>query len=158
VEDHQEHPEVSADWEPVHVEIDWYDGLMAGLADVHGSVHYFNRLGDDGTDDYYVWPAASEAVDLELENWQRFAAWNERYEAGLVTTDSHPGHGGLDARYDEVEGLLTTYRTVPESPVHLTATWKPLDGAGYPVSRSRYPAKGPLYFVRWTVPETNAQH
>lgn len=136
-------------WEPVHVEHEWYDGPVAGLADVHGKAHYFRRVNDynrhAGTDDHYdVWPATPEAVQLELENWRRFAAWNERFEAGESTVETHPGQGGIDVRYDEIEHLLSPHRQSPPDPTkRLTATWRSLDGP-------RYPSAGPLYLVQWS--------
>ena len=37
----------------------------------------------------------------EREQWAIFVDWNARYEAGVATPGSHPGHGGVDARYDD---------------------------------------------------------
>jgi hypothetical protein len=137
----------AAGWETVHVEHDWYDGPVSGVADVNGHAHYFRRVNDDsqheGTDEFYVWPAAADAVLLELQNWLRFVAWNERYEAGQATVATHPGVGGVDERYDTVECLLTRHRALPDSARRLSATWKALDGP-------RYHAAWPLYLVRWT--------
>ena len=62
----------AADWEPVHVKHDRYDGPVFGLADVRGRAHYFRRINDhnqhDGTDDeYHVWPAAVDVVLFEVQ-------------------------------------------------------------------------------------------
>jgi hypothetical protein len=64
-------------------------------------------------DEYRVWPASDVAVDGEREQWAIFARWNERYEAGTAGPETHPGHGGIDARYDELPLLLAPFRQVP---------------------------------------------
>ncbi|MFJ9519314.1 hypothetical protein ACIRPK_13710 [Kitasatospora sp. NPDC101801] len=78
---------VADGFERVYVELEWYDGPRAGLADVEGRPHYFQ--GNDGNhadeaDEYSVWPAANSAVELEREQWAIFARWNEHHEAGRV--------------------------------------------------------------------------
>lgn len=97
----------------MYVELAWYDGPRFGLADVDGEPHYFQNddYGHaDETNEHRVRPADEVAVKLEREQWAIFARWNQRYEAGTVTTESHPGHGGIDARYDEVTLLLAPRR------------------------------------------------
>jgi hypothetical protein len=53
-------------------------------------------------------------VELEREQWAIFASWSERYEAGTAGLETHPGHGGIDARYDELTSLLAPYREAPD--------------------------------------------
>jgi hypothetical protein len=92
--------------EHVHVENEWYDGPRAGIADVGGLPHRFASQWDDDEEDYLgtflVWPVAPAELALEREQWAIFVAWNDRYEAGAVRTDSHPGHVGTNPRWDEV--------------------------------------------------------
>jgi hypothetical protein len=134
-------------FEPVHVENDWYDGPWCGLADVGGVAHYFHRVdyvaGDGDLDEYFVWPATTAALAWEREQWAIFVEWNTRYEAGTATVDSHPGHRGVSARYDELNGLLTPHRTVPDDARRLVAEWRWLHGP------SRYHVNGVDYRVRW---------
>lgn len=135
-------------FERVYVELDWYDGPRAGLADVEGVVHYFRAVhdynhGDEADDDYYVWSASGDVVALEREQWAIFVGWNARYEAGVASVESHPGHGGIDARYDELEALLAPYRVMPGDARRVTAEWRSGDRAG------RYRADGLGYWVRW---------
>ncbi|GAA1592800.1 hypothetical protein [Streptomyces globosus] len=101
--------QLSADgFERLYVELEWYDGPRA-VADIDGKPHYFHGydqyLGDEA-DEYRVWPTSLAVVELEREQRAIFVRWNERYEAGTVGPESHPGHGGIDARYDELDVLL----------------------------------------------------
>ncbi|MFI0453503.1 hypothetical protein [Actinomadura sp. 6N118] len=129
----------------VLVELDRYDGVRAGLAEVDGKVHYFQSLNQlDMVDEveYYVWPASDDVAAMEREQWVIYVEWNRRYEAGEAGVDSHPGHGGIDARYDELTSLLTPYRRAPADALSLVAEWRFGPGA-------RYRAEGIDTWVRW---------
>ncbi len=130
------------------VESDWYDGPRGGLADVDGVAHYFRAVHyywhpDAPDDEYFVWPASDEAVAWEREQWLIFVEWNVRYEAGEATMDTHPGTGGVSARYDELEQHLAGHRATPGNPRRLIAQWH------WPDRATRYAADGPDYVVRW---------
>ncbi len=137
-------------FEHVHIELDWYDGPRSGLADVDGIPHYFQAVHDYGRPDepdgeYLVWPANSTALALEREQWAIFVDWNTRYETGTATVDSHPGHGGINARYDQLTALLAPHRAVPPRARRLAAEWR-----WQPNNRTtRYHLDGPDYLVRW---------
>ncbi|HEY1574164.1 MAG TPA: hypothetical protein VGG05_22675 [Pseudonocardiaceae bacterium] len=144
VETRDERSLIAAGLERVYVELDWYDGPRAGLADVDGTVHYFH------TDDYVaevpeygVWPAGEDVVALERESWAIFVRWHDRFGAGTATSRSHPGHGGIDARYDELTSLLTAHRQPPADARRLVAQWRSGSGGG------RYRIGGVDYRVRW---------
>lgn len=109
---------VETGFEQVYVENDWYDGPRSGLASVGGLPHYFQSA--DGyanpevdTEEFLVWPADRLTLDMEREQWNIFCSWNARYEAGEVAADTHPGGGGVDARYDELQVLLDPRRKAP---------------------------------------------
>ena len=51
------------------------------------------------------WYDDVRAGALELEQWVIFVAWNRRYELGEASVESHPGHGGVDPRHDQVAAL-----------------------------------------------------
>lgn len=61
-----------------------------------------------------MWSASEAAVVLEREQWAIFARWNQRSEAGEAGPESHPGLGGVDARYDELTRLLAPHRQPAE--------------------------------------------
>jgi hypothetical protein len=132
-------------FERVYAELEWYDGPRAGLADVEGKPHYFQSDDydhADGADEYRVWPASQAVVELEREQWAIFARWNERYEAGTVGSETHPGLGGIDARYDELSLLLAPHRQAPDDA-------RPLVGEVRFDAGARYRAEGLDYWFRW---------
>jgi hypothetical protein len=137
-----------AGFERVYVENDWYDGPRAGLANVDGVPHYFQTTHDyahpDAPDDeYFAWPATQATLALEQEQWRIFTSWNDRYEARTATGESHPGHGGVDRRYDELQTTLTPSRTPPDDARILIGEWKFLE------RDVRYHADGPCYVFSW---------
>lgn len=134
-------------FEAVYVELDWYDGPRAGLADVHGVPHYFRAVNDysrpgEPDDEYVVWPASRPALDAEREQWRIFVAWNTRHKDGCASAASHPGNGGIDARYDELTAFLEPHRVTPQDARPLAAEWRPDPPPGYR-------ADGPSYRARW---------
>lgn len=133
-------------FERVYVELEWYDGLREGVADVNGVPHYFQSLHWDqvgDADEFSVWPASEDALTLEREQWAIFAKWNQRHEAGAVTLESHPGHGGIDARYDELTALLGPHRQAPDDARRLLGEVRFVKGG-------RYRVDGVDYWVRWS--------
>ncbi|MFB7666393.1 hypothetical protein ACFC1R_20970 [Kitasatospora sp. NPDC056138] len=133
-------------FERVHVELAWYDGPREGIADVDGVPHYFLSHDfdpADAADEYLVWPVDETAVALEREQWEIFARWNSRYEAGTAALDTHPGQGGIDGRYDELTARLAPHRQAPADARRLVAELRSVDGP-------RYRIDGVGYRVRWS--------
>jgi hypothetical protein len=144
--EHEAEPEPAEDgFEHVYVELDWYDGPRAGLADVNGVPHYFAAVNDDNGDDdeYVIWPATTRAVAMEQRQWQLFVAWNDRYENGDATVCEHPGHGGVSEEYDRLTEALEADRQPPTGSRVVRARWK------WPDRDKRYSAEGPDYTVCW---------
>jgi hypothetical protein len=138
--------------EHVMVENALYDGPRAGVALVGGQPHRFVSQWDDGDDDeeyvcrgtFLVWPVDAGEVALELEQWRIFVDWNERYEAGVVDADSHPGIPGTNSRWDEIERQLATRRaSVPSTARRARARISWLE------QPQRYAASGPDYQLGW---------
>ena len=136
--------------ERVYVENDWYDGPRAGIADINGIPHRFKSLDyeveDEDLGTFMVWPVDKNVLDLEIEQWRIFVEWNTSYESGQADTDSHPGHGGRNARWDEIEALLKQSRAyVPESAKRARAQFSRID------REVRYAPSGPDYALRWSI-------
>ena len=136
--------------ERVYVENDWYDGPRAGIADINGMPHRFKSLFDEEEDEdlgtYMVWPVDKNVLDLEIEQWRIFVEWNTLYESGQADTDSHPGHGGRNARWDEIEALLKRSRSdVPASAKRARAQFSRIE------REVRYGPSGPDYALRWSI-------
>lgn len=137
-------------FERVYVELDRYDGPRAGIADVHGVPHRFLSNFDESEAEpsgtFIVFPIDSEMLALELEQWRIFVSWNRRYEASEENLSSHPGTGGVDARWDELETLLTESRQrIPSDARSAGAVFSLLDRG------ERYAEAGPDYRVCWTL-------
>jgi len=134
--------------EKVYVENDWYDGPRSGIADFDGSPHRFiaNYENLKGyLDTFNVFPVSNEELELEIEQWKIFVKWNQKYEAGEVETDSHPGNGGLNQRWDELETLLSRKRkTISNSALKLAAKFESNE------QDNRYEITGPDYGVIWS--------
>ncbi|MET9852123.1 hypothetical protein ABZY57_04080 [Streptomyces sp. NPDC006450] len=117
-------------------ELEWYDGPRVGLVDIAGKPYYFDGYGQylgDRADEYRVWPASPAAMEMEREQWAIYVDWNERQGAGAA----YLGHGGLDARYDELDVLLAQYRQAPDDAPRLlgelrhTGDGHRMEGTGY---------------------------
>jgi hypothetical protein len=135
--------------ERVYVENEWYDGPRAGIADINGVPHRFKSMFDEADDDYVgtmqVWPVDAATLALEIEQWRIFVDWNDRYESGKVSVESHPGNVGVNQRWGELEALLERSRSVPSGARKATVKVVSIDG------RNRYEASGPAYMMRWTL-------
>ncbi|GAA2154894.1 hypothetical protein GCM10009760_54290 [Kitasatospora kazusensis] len=136
---------VADGFERVHVESAWYDGPREGIADVDGVPHYFRNHDfdpSDADDEYVVWPAGAAAVALEREQWAIFVRWYLRDEAGTAAPDTHPGQGGVDARYDDLTSLLAPHREAPDDARRVVGELRYDAGA-------RYRVEGVAYWFRW---------
>ena len=137
--------------ETVYVENEWYDGPRAGIGDVNGVPHRYVSLFDEEEDQYLetflIWPVDRQVLELEIEQWRIFVEWNALYESGRADVNSHPGHGGRNARWDEIEALLKPSRTnVPADARRAVAQLCHID------REVRYASSGPSYMLRWSVP------
>ncbi|MER5894843.1 hypothetical protein [Streptomyces sp. NPDC001876] len=83
-------------------------------------------------------------LDLEREQWNIFCSWNALYEAGEADADTHPGCGGVDARYDELQAMLRPRRRAPADARRLVPEWRSCERPG-----GRYLPEGPGYLARW---------
>ena len=134
--------------EHVFVENEWYDGPRAGVANVGGRPHRFVSRWDEEADDYLgtflAWPIEADEAALEQEQWQIFVHWNDQYEAGVVGSDSHPGHPGANKRWDEIASQLAAQRmSVPPFARRAKAQMLPFE------QLPRYALSGPSYQLAW---------
>lgn len=97
-------------YEPVHTLFTFYDGARTGIADYQGTPHFYDCEWDDLRDDYadtfWLTPVDASTVAMDLEASAIFDAWDAERRAGRVSDESHPGHGGRNARYDELRAAL----------------------------------------------------
>jgi hypothetical protein len=94
-------------FERVYMVWDLYDGVRSGLACFRGQPHYFDCELDSVdagyTDIYRLWPIDQELLALATEQWQIYRSWERRFHSGKVSMETHPGHRGQNARYDDLE-------------------------------------------------------
>ena len=94
----------------VHAIWDFYDGPRTGVADFHGQPHYFSCQWDDAEDDYSntysLSPIDADTFALVLQKRAIWQEWEVAFHAGQVSSESHPGLGGRDLRYDQLQVLL----------------------------------------------------
>jgi hypothetical protein len=133
--------------EKVYVEGEWYDGPRSGIADINGVPHRFTSLFDEADGEYLgtfvVWPVNEVSLALEIEQWQIFVEWNSLYESGMANTQSHPGNGGVNPRWDEIEALLKQCRS--EVPANAKKALAVLESLNRDL---RYEFCGPDYMLR----------
>jgi hypothetical protein len=94
-------------FERVYMVWDLHDGARSGLACFRGEPHYFDceldRTHGGYNDIYQLWPIDQELLALATEQWQLYSKWERRFHSGEVSVETHPGHRGQNARYDELE-------------------------------------------------------
>ena len=97
----------SMTYERVHTIWDLYDGIRTGIADLNGAPHYFasqfDERADDYSDNFKLYPVGSEFMERAMLNWAIYRAWERRFHSGEAELKTHPGHGGIDAEYDELK-------------------------------------------------------
>jgi hypothetical protein len=97
-------------YERVYVIWDLYDGVRTGVADLDGTPHYFASQYDEGPDDYSdnfkLYPVGAEFMRRAARNWNIYRAWERKFHNGETDLKTHPGHGGIDAEYDELRSWL----------------------------------------------------
>ncbi|MEQ1617354.1 MAG: hypothetical protein ABL883_03290 [Terricaulis sp.] len=123
-------------FERVHTIRDIYDGVRTGTADFGGSPHYFASLYGDRVDDYVdhfrLYRVNAQFMERELAHWAIFRAWEAKFHRGLAPLETHPGHGGVDAVYDELSRWLDEQIKLrdPKSSLQ-TATFRALPGQAH---------------------------
>ena len=137
----------------VFVENDWYDGPRVGIANYKGVPHRFvSEFNDESgyTDSFLIYPISENEFKLEVEQWKIFVEWNTKYEKGEVNTESHPGHGGISSRWDEIENTLKESReNIPENAIKQIPIFEPIE------QENRYEENGPCYCVIWQANQPN---
>ncbi|MFF8234844.1 hypothetical protein [Streptomyces caelestis] len=117
-------------FEQAYAVLEWHDGPRKGLAVINGVPHYFEGWDydpADAADEHVVWPASAAAVAMEREQWAIFV----RHEVSEAGREEHPGNGGGDARYDELQLLLAPYRQAPDGARRLVGEVRLDDGDRY---------------------------
>jgi len=96
--------------EHVYMVWDYYDGPVSGIADLNGTPHYFQGIYDEKEQEYSevfeATPIDDDLLKFALENQAIYREWEIKFQSGLVEKTTHPGNGGQNNRYDELEVLI----------------------------------------------------
>jgi hypothetical protein len=97
-------------FEPVYTVWDIYDGVRSGIASYRGASHYFacelDHVAGGYTETYLLWPIDEGLFSLAMEQWKLYKAWEVKFHSGEVPAETHPGHRGQSARYDELQDQI----------------------------------------------------
>ena len=114
-------------YERVHMVWDLYDGVRSGLAEYCGAPHYFECVFRDGdyTDSFELRPVDPVLLTEATEQWLIYRAWERRFHSGEVLLETHPGHGGIVPRYDELEKSINSrLESIAEQPLIVLADFR----------------------------------
>ena len=89
---------------------EFYDEPRTGVALHNDVAHYFRCKFDEQIDEYSstfeICPVSNEFLEVAEEQWQIFRKWQDNFHHGLASVETHPGQGGKNARYDELDDWL----------------------------------------------------
>ena len=127
----------SVPYERVHTVTDYYDGPRDGLADYNGKPHRYQSEWDEAADEwaetFLLTPIDEATFNLEMERWRIWRAWERAFHAGEVSQDTHPGVGGKNDRYDELNELIATRLGGTEPPgIRVVAKFRAIHGIEAP--------------------------
>jgi hypothetical protein len=117
-------------YERVHTVWDYYDGILDGVANFRGNPHYFSviRKDVDPVDTYELKEIDSVLFEAVVEQWSIYRRWEARFHASQLPVDTHPGKGGIDARYDELEIAINSgIQTLSSVPTVATGEFRPIE-------------------------------
>lgn len=120
-------------FEKVHTIRDIHDGVRSGTADLGGAPHYYSCLfdyqRDEYTDHFELYPVTLYFLKRELQHWAIFRTWESNFHRGLVPVETHPGHGRMDAKYDQLGGWLDAQmKFLKPLPIVYSATFRVIEG------------------------------
>jgi hypothetical protein len=112
-------------YETVYTITDWYDGARAGVADCGGKPHFYQCKHDYGPDEEYVLsPLSDELFQLALEDWAIWLRWEDAFDAGQTSIETHPALPEDETGHAEISDLLTKGLCInPHSAINASATF-----------------------------------
>jgi uncharacterized protein YrzB (UPF0473 family) len=132
----------------VIVENSWWDGPRRGITIIEDIPYRFvSDFGDakDQIEIFSLYLISKEEMELEQEQWTIFVNWNNDFEVGKASTNTHPASGGISERWDEIEEILKEARNKTENPSFKAAAVFKDNHQG-----KRYDFSGPDYAVQWS--------
>jgi hypothetical protein len=128
---------LSVAFERVYCISNYYDGPKEGIANYEGRPHRYlfewDELADDYAKTFTLAPVDEETMKLALEQWNIWRKWEIAFRRGAVDQKSHPGFGGIDARYDQLKSMLQSrYKQLNRLPQSFYANFQNDFDAGDP--------------------------
>ncbi|MEO3948050.1 hypothetical protein [Gorillibacterium sp. CAU 1737] len=103
------HEQAAEDLQTVHFITDWWDGPKSGFADFAGGIHSFERIFDEGKEEwsslYRVRPVSDEEYSLQVEAYHLFLEWKKDEHQSRP----HPLLDPENRRFHEIEQALPAY-------------------------------------------------
>jgi hypothetical protein len=109
---------------------DFHDGARSGLSDFGGKPHYFKCVFANGdyTDSFELKPIDSTLLQVAKEQWVIYRTWERKFHAGEVPLETHPGHGGIVPRYDELDrSIKACLESLPGAPLVARGVFRAVD-------------------------------
>ena len=117
-------------FDTVHAVWEYYDGPRTGIADFQGKPHYFSCDWEESENDhdhvFAISPISEQFLRLALEQQVIWRKWELAFHSGHCSADTHPGLGGRDPRYDELQQLINDHiHALPITKTHLRGNFQP---------------------------------
>lgn len=134
-------------WDTAGTVTDWYDGPIAGIANLDGRPHAYAATWDATEDDwnhniFELRAVADGFVNLALEDWEIWLRWSAARMRGEDVAQSHPALPEDRSRHDELRTELASLRQLLPDPILAAPTW------GWPTDP---PGACGFLAVRWKV-------
>ncbi len=89
---------------------DYHDGPRSGVANFHGTPHFYECVFDEERDGYsnsYLLVALNQEVfKAATENWEIFLRWRTAFDLGKVSRETHPALPQDKKRFEETKRVL----------------------------------------------------
>ena len=86
--------ELKLGYEAVFTVTEYYDGPLQGIANYHGSPHFYDCIFDEAQDEYSqlfrITPVDSATFDLAMEAWEIWRRWELAFQTGKTPDSTHP--------------------------------------------------------------------
>ena len=143
----QEEQSKLIDSEEVYFVINYWDGPRVGVADYGGTPHYFRCVFDEKKDEwsdvFILTPLDQDTYHLLMESKEIWERWQEAYETGATTLDSHPALPEDANRSKELDEIIE-----PKIAIDPTKAIRGVKGIFEPDDRTKLSSHR-KYRVRW---------
>jgi hypothetical protein len=65
-----------------------------------------DESADNYSGNFKLYPVDAQFMQRTMRNWAIYRAWEQQFHSGEAELRTHPGHGGIDAEYDELKSWL----------------------------------------------------